>query len=161
MKTIKFIGQLVVVLGVIAYVRISRAVEAALWEICPEVVTGFRNIADSAHSDVCAAQRHAIAQRRGEPTPVVPAFAAALTPPAPEPAAGRFRSPRAWDAACKAYLAKANKLLDARTAAAYGSPEWDALDRQLERNREEWRRCHEGQPTLADYRREREELAAL
>ncbi len=152
METMKLIASAAVVFCVHIAVRVSRAVESALWELAPEVVRGYRLIADSAHTALNAAQRPG-----DEPTPSAPAVAAALTPPAPEPAAGRFRSPRAWDAACKAYLAKANKLLDARTAAEYDSAEWHALDRQLERNREEWRRCHEGQPTLADYRREREE----
>ena len=45
-------------------VRLQRAVEAALWEICPVVVTWARNVIDASHSAVCREQRESIESRR-------------------------------------------------------------------------------------------------
>ena len=44
-------------------VRLQRAVEAALWEICPVVVTWARNVIDASHSAVCREQRESIESR--------------------------------------------------------------------------------------------------
>jgi len=62
-KFLKIVVTLAAI-AIIVMVRLHRALESALWEICPGAMTWTRNVVDAAHKAVCQEQREAIESRR-------------------------------------------------------------------------------------------------
>lgn len=103
-------GGLLLVGLVIAYVRLSRAVDAALWELAPEVMRGLKNMAEAAHRDVCARQRSA-------------------TKPARKASASKTTTTLEYVEDCSREI---DRLRGLRRQEKYGTPEYNQLCREID-----------------------------
>lgn len=150
METMKLFLRALPALCVHGLVRISRAVDSALWEICPSAYRWFRDTADLAHKHVRDEQEWALARSRGEDdepeAQPAPAYAAALVPPDELPSTGPFASFSEWEAACDAHNKRADDIRARKRRVPYSSPEYVALSDEFARNNTAWTRCINAQP---------------
>lgn len=116
--------KLIFALTIHLYVRVSRAVDAALWELCPELMKQGRKIADAAHAEVCRAQRSHHVPRAKLPRKKTEA-ALEDTP----------RAERRQD-----FGKELARLMDVRSKLKYGTPEYDRLCGEIDEVFAKWRR---------------------
>jgi hypothetical protein len=123
-KFLKIVVTLAAI-AIIVVVRLHRALESALWEICPGAMTWTRNVIDAAHKAVCREQREAIESRRTsapKPKKLKPAVKPVSELPSEFPSfdeqmATTARLRAEWDAA-----------REARKAHTWGTPEYKAAN---------------------------------
>jgi hypothetical protein len=123
-KFLKIVVTLAAI-AIIVMVRLHRALESALWEICPGAMTWTRNVVDAAHKAVCQEQRAAIESRREAAAPKK------KLKPAVKPIAELPSSFPSWEAKSKTWdvlRADWEVAVAERRAARYNTPEYTAAD---------------------------------
>lgn len=126
MKKFQTIALALAAMSLHVLVRLHRALESALWEICPGAMTWTRNVIDSAHKAVCREQTEAICGRRqSAPKPK-------KLKPAVKPVSELPSSFPSWEAKSKTWdvlRADWEVAVAERRAAKYNTPEYAAADK--------------------------------